>query len=479
MLPIVFFLSALECALGAILTPESFLVNSLPDLNAQLNFKQYAGFMPLEDKFGTELFFWFVESQGDPSKDPVALWMNGGPGSSSVAYGFWTEHGPFRLKSNGNGSFMPVLYNQSWNKISSIIYVEAPSGVGLSFSQDTTHYQNVTDAQSAHDNFLFLQAFFKVFTDFKINDFYITAESYGGHYGPSLAEQLLDNPNDINMKGFLIGNPGIESDWYYNVNEYAFVTFTWSHGLIPGDAYFAAVKACDWNSFFSNCTEDFTHPSLACKAATTKAVSYIPSPLDPYNILTPTCHEGSSRTNVKESDKWAVRHNPFLDKLRIRHGRTETLQYNPCIDNWTPIYMNRDDVLLALHVDPNRQQHWRWPGDAPGWYYNDGVEGTKKDISKLFPKFFDKAPQWKILVVSGDADAAVPFMGTERWIHCLNRPVTKDFRKWTLDQDVAGMVVDYDRLSFATVKGCGHTIPTYCPEAGFAFFANWLTGNWS
>jgi carboxypeptidase C (cathepsin A) len=43
------------------------------------------------------LFFWFVESQGNPSTDPLLLWLNGGPGSSSVGYGFFLEHGPFEV----------------------------------------------------------------------------------------------------------------------------------------------------------------------------------------------------------------------------------------------------------------------------------------------------------------------------------------------------------------------------------------------
>jgi len=80
--------------------------------------------------------------------------------------------------------------------------------------------------------------------------------------------------------------------------------------------------------------------------------------------------------------------------------------------------------------------------------------------------------------VSGDADAAVPFLGTERWMECLQRPVANDWRKWELDGDVAGMIKDWDHISLVTVKGCGHTIPTYCPEAGYAFFANWLNGTW-
>ncbi len=49
--------------------------------------------------------------------------------------------------------------------------------MGFSQSTDTSKYLNITDAQSSHDNFLFLQAWFDVFSDFKQNDFYITAES--------------------------------------------------------------------------------------------------------------------------------------------------------------------------------------------------------------------------------------------------------------------------------------------------------------
>jgi len=256
------------------LSPSDFEVEHLPGLDAELNFTQYAGYMPINDGHGTEIFFWFVTSQNDPAKDPLALWMNGGPGSSSIAYGFWTEHGPFRLADDGNGSYAPELYEYSWNKIANVVYIEAPSGVGFSQSTDHSKYENITDAQSSHDNFLFLEAFFDVFTDFKENDFYITAESYGGHYGPTLAEQLLDNENDINMKGFLIGNPGINSDWYYNVNEYAFTTFLAGHGLIPEVAYQQARRVCGWDDFFSNCSTDFTHPSKECEDATKKAVRF-------------------------------------------------------------------------------------------------------------------------------------------------------------------------------------------------------------
>ena len=63
-------------------------------------------------------------------------------------------------------------------------------------------------------------------------------------------------------------------------------------------------------------------------------------------------------------------------------------------------------------------------------------------------------------------------------MECLARPVTADWRAWKLHGDVAGMVKDWaPKLSLVTVKGCGHTIPTYCPEAGYAFLDNYLYGD--
>lgn len=463
---------ALHAAAGA-LTPADFEVADLPGLNATPGFKHYAGYMPIGDASGTAIFFWFVESQRDPVTDPMVLWMNGGPGSSSVQYGFWTEHGPWRLEDDGAGGARPVPYAHSWNQKANVLYIEAPAGVGFSYSNDSSHYRDITDAQSSKDNFLFLQAWFGVFADFKKNDFYITAESYGGHYGPTLAEELIDNPNDINMKGLWIGNPGINSDWYYNVNSFAWLNFMYGHALIPAVAYDAASKACGWGEMFSNCSRDFTHPSAACKQATKAASKYIPSPLDPYSVLAPTCQQRGAK---QEGERFVAEYTPALTRRRDELGLD--IEYNPCMSQLTGPYLNKPEVLKAIHADTHYTR--KWPNHPSGWSYDQGTEGEKKDIALIFPKFFEKRPEWKIVVVSGTADSAVPFQGTERWMECLARPVKKggDFRAWKMHGDVAGMIKDWDGMSLVTVKGCGHTIPSYCPEQGYAILDNWLTGNW-
>lgn len=77
--------------------------------------------MPIGD-----FFFWFVEAETNPATAPVALWMNGGPGASSVGYGFFTEHGPFRLAMNASGDPVPTPYDYAWNKLANVLYIEAP-----------------------------------------------------------------------------------------------------------------------------------------------------------------------------------------------------------------------------------------------------------------------------------------------------------------------------------------------------------------
>jgi len=449
-------------------TPSDFLIASLPGLSPPPTFKQYAGLLPIGDAAGTELYFWFVESARSPAKDPLVFWTNGGPGASSVAFGFWTEHGPFRL-SNSSGIVRPVPYNHSWNRIANVLYVEMPSGVGYSHSRNANKYRNVTDAAAAADTYTFLQRWLDVFSGYKGHPFYVTGESYGGHYVPTIAKAILDGGGPLlaQTKGFLIGNPGINSDWYYNVNEYAFVTYMWSHGLIPSPAYTAARDACGWGSFLTDCRQDATHPSPACRAATSAALKYVPSPLDP------TC--ARTAADAAAADASVVRDQPFLRRLRETHGADSTPRYDPCLSDLTPAYMNRADVRAAVHAPPASLHERPWPTTPPGWHYNQGVAGEKADIARLFPDFFARAPHWRLAVVSGTADSAVPFLGTERWMECLGLPVEDDWRPWHLDRDVAGMVKRWaPDLSLVTVKGCGHTIPYSCPEKGLAFLANYL-----
>jgi len=64
--------------------------------------------------------------------------------------------------------------------VANVLYLEAPAGVGFSYSSNRSFYNLVTDEITARDNLVFLQRWFSEFPEYSKNDFFITGESYAG-----------------------------------------------------------------------------------------------------------------------------------------------------------------------------------------------------------------------------------------------------------------------------------------------------------
>ena len=95
----------------------------------------YSGYLTVDKAAGRALFFWLVESAQPDS--PLTFWTNGGPGCSSLSGGLMSEMGPFRPQRGGAGlSANPW----SWDRVSNMLYVEQPAGVGFSYSNTTSDY---------------------------------------------------------------------------------------------------------------------------------------------------------------------------------------------------------------------------------------------------------------------------------------------------------------------------------------------------
>lgn len=97
------------------------------------------------------MFYMFVESQSDPAHDPVVLWLNGGPGCSSM-FGFAQENGPY-IMPDGSDEFETQVNPYSWNKIANVIYIESPAGVGFSYTDQMDPKPYYDDEISANDNY--------------------------------------------------------------------------------------------------------------------------------------------------------------------------------------------------------------------------------------------------------------------------------------------------------------------------------------
>ena len=181
-------------------------IKSLPglDKNTFDKYTMFSGYIDVYPKNNRSLFYWFVESLNDPTNDPVALWTNGGPGCSGLG-GMFTEQGPFRPKQD----LTLYVNNYSWVNVANMLFIEAPAGVGFSFSDVSSDY-TTDDNTTAIDNYHLIQGFLKQFPNYQKNDFYITSESYGGHYMPTLAQQIVlgnkaGGDPQVNFKGFFVG----------------------------------------------------------------------------------------------------------------------------------------------------------------------------------------------------------------------------------------------------------------------------------
>lgn len=146
----------------------------------------------------SRLFFWFFNSRNDPGKDPILLFMNGGPGSSSML-GLFQELGACRLDEHGEST---VPNEWAWNNNASVIFLDQPAGTGFSsLSKDAIVPTN--PHETAPDFQQFLNIFFSdVFPDRAHLPIHIAAESYGGHYGPVYVKYILDSRKFKSMEAF-------------------------------------------------------------------------------------------------------------------------------------------------------------------------------------------------------------------------------------------------------------------------------------
>ncbi|KAI5431502.1 variant 2, dihydropyrimidinase [Lathyrus oleraceus] len=192
----------------------------------------------------------------DSSKDPIVLWLNGGPGCSSFD-GFVYEHGPFNFDKPVNGSLPKLHLNPySWSKVSNIIYLDSPVGVGFSYSKNTSQYET-GDEKTATDSHTFLLKFLA-------NPLYLAGESYAGVYVPTLAHKVVQGIEagikpKLNFKGFefvgyLIGNPVADEQFDGN----ALVPFAHGMGLISDQILENITKACN-GTFYAINSSDCNH----------------------------------------------------------------------------------------------------------------------------------------------------------------------------------------------------------------------------
>ncbi|KAH0894872.1 hypothetical protein HID58_057301 [Brassica napus] len=438
------------CICEALLSQkEQDKVTKLPGQNFNVDFAHYSGFVTTNEKLGRALFYWFFEAADDAASKPLVLWLNGGPGCSSVAFGEAEEIGPFHIKSDGKTLY---LNQYSWNQgndAANILFLDAPVGVGYSYSNTSTDLRSNGDKRTAQDSLKFLLKWVERYPEYKGRDFYIVGESYAGHYIPQLSQAIVrhnkaSGDNTINLKGYMVGN-GLMDDFHDRLGLFQYI---WSLGFISDQTYSLLKLQCGFESFI--------HSSKACDKIQEIADKEIGN-IDQYSVFTPACIANASQSKM-------------LLKKRPRTSRVSE-QYDPCTEKHSKVYFNLPEVQEALHVPPGlAPSKWDTCSDVVNEHWKDCSSSVLNIYHELI------AAGLRIWVFSGDADAVVPVTATRYSIDALNLRPLSPYGPWYIDGQVGGWTQQYAGLNFVTVRGAGHEVPLHRPKEALALFKAFISG---
>ena len=400
----------------------------------------YAGYVPANETDTNHLYYWFFESQTEPKPEtPLILWLNGGPGASSLM-GLLLENGPFTL--NLDGQIAPNSH--SWNKEAHVIYIDQPVGTGFSYTDDTKNGYVDNEPEMAEQVVHALGQFLGKHPKYAGCPLYITGESYAGKYLPFIAQEILrsaeggETSRPLNFQGMAIGD-----GWMYpelqtrDQIEYAFTL-----GLVDTNQ----------KSHFLNRYQEFVELLMTQK-------------------MEEACRVGMA---IGEG---LVKCGGGEDGYDVRSWGDNSLQA-------LRTYLASPLVKTAINVPPTREWHFE---DAVGPVSNHLLDDMMANVTDLFPKlvdFEDKAGHLKVLFYTGNFDLSCGFTGTEQILRQMNwrgKEQWKDLVRtiwYALDpigeKVTQGCMKQLQNLTQIEIPMSGHQVPMYRPIVAQNMIYNWI-----
>jgi vitellogenic carboxypeptidase-like protein len=403
----------------------------------------YSGFIQVNETVDNNLFFWYFPPM-DPSSKCLALWLQGGPGGAST-FALFSENGPFSLASP-TGPTVPR--NTTWNKLCAQIFIDNPVGAGFSYTGTGKGYRT-NQPEVAADLLSGMLQFYTVFTETQDWDFYITGESYAGHYIPGFGfavhnyntRQVLHPavPKSVGFRpiplvGLAIGDGWVGPEWQVPM----YPDFFYSTGLV----------------------------SYAQKAVIQSYVDQIMQYID-------------SGDTLSAFDVWdRMLNGDVFPYHNLFHNYTGSNDYDnyartnaPQSFGYFGQYLNQPSIRSLIHV-----------GDLP---FNSGhtceLHLLADFMRSLMPETSLLAENYKMLVYSGQFDVIIGAVLTDNMLVNLDWSGRDLYRNasravWRVDPsdgDVAGFVqsirVPGKSFSFthAIVRTAGHILPHDQPVRAF------------
>ncbi|XP_030526554.2 serine carboxypeptidase-like 34 [Rhodamnia argentea] len=435
---------------------EADRVTALPD-QPPASFRHYSGYISVDDRLGKELFYWFFEATSCPAEKPLLLWLGGGPGCTSVGFGEAQELGPFLVTDGPHG---PTLrFNDyTWNEAANLLFLDSPVGVGFSYSNATVEHDDNNTARDAH---IFLLNWFERFPQYRSSEFYLAGESYSGHYAPQLAEAIFDenqksaNDTHINLKGLIVGNPYMN----FETDIIGMIDYAWGHAPISDDLHFSILERCDFRN--DNETED-------CGNLLNEYLKLF-GMINMNGLYSPTCplDRPFAANHLLNTRAKADMPNYHLELLR-----TIPAGYDPCLMNHAMAYFNLPGVQRALHANVARiPRPWSLCSLEVIYSWKEPPLSVLPVLKKLIGGGI------RLWVFSGDTDGIIPVTSTRYTLRKLGLNMTENWTPWYKGREVGGWTIMYEGLTFVTVMGAGHQVPTFAPMRSLQIIRHFLANS--
>ncbi|XP_050212458.1 serine carboxypeptidase-like [Mercurialis annua] len=414
--------------------PLKFNVLGDPGPSVQ-DFGHHAGYFKLPNTTAARMFYFFFESR-NTKEDPVVIWLTGGPGCSSELALFY-ENGPYHLSNN-----MSLQWNDyGWDKASNLIFVDQPTGTGFSYTTDQSDLRHDENGVS-NDLYDFLQAFFTKHPELAKNDFFITGESYAGHYIPAFAARVHQgNKNNqgihINLKGFAIGNGLTDPSIQYK----AYTDYALENDLIEQSDYQRI------NELMPSCDQ-------AIKACGTNGES--------------TCESAYSVCNNIFNEIMHVAGN--INYYDIRKQCEGQLCYD-----FSNMETFLNDKIVRDSLGVGNREFVSCSSDVYDAMLRDWMRNLEVGIPALLEDGI------RVLIYAGEEDLICNWLGNSRWVHAMEWTGQKDFEAastvpFTVEGAEAGQLKSHGPLAFLKVNKAGHMVPMDQPKAALQMLKSWMQG---
>ncbi|KAG6821213.1 hypothetical protein H0H93_004034 [Arthromyces matolae] len=453
----------------------------------------YAGNLPVQragHPNNTLFFAGFEKSTGSLTKnsqDPWGIWLNGGPGSSSM-YGLFFENGPIRI--HPDYSITSNAY--SWNKLADYFWIDQPVGVGYA-TADANGY--VADEDQIGADFMgFLTNLVKVFPSLATRPLHLTGESYSGYYIPYIMKAYFGMKNPpVKIANIVIGDGSIASGQVFELLPA--LTIIQTHPQLIGYdqevyKYFEEqAKLCHYDV-------NLTYPQNG-------VIPPVPLNLPTQRIVPFFLKNSMTRKDLRAelSKRYALQKRKLTrrDQERKRAAwKRDVSQWpsgvinpwvydvtdatNPQINQDASVFLNDPRTVAALHAPQSKS----W---AEGFNYVFGnPDGNNVDPStepmNWLTEFATNATAHGVGVVlySGNNDALIAHRGTEVTIQNttfggIQGFTVKPSTPWFNDaHQFAGIIRQERNWTYVLFDNAGHLVPADNPQNAYVFLREFVLG---